>query len=135
MKQKQSLDIISSARPDRVPEEMRSIILAVGEISLWKSAGRLLHPSAYLTYAEFGDLSPELLATMAPDIVVSSLVSRSFDCLDLAQMLHLSLFKGRYWIIDPHVPNPRIILSEIHALCPGLDVMVVPLVKAAQAAH
>ncbi len=116
-------------------DQIRSIILAVGEIALWRSAGRLLRPSAYLTYAEFSDLTSDVLSTMQPDIVVSSLVSKSFDCLDLAQFLHGCDFTGRYRIIDQHVPDPRMILKEINMLCPGLDVMVVPLAQATQMAH
>jgi len=130
MKQRELLDNAPAVRDSDSPDPIRSIILAVGEISLWRMAGRMLHPSAHLTYAEFADLSPELIQAMAPDIVVSSLVSRSFDCLDLAQFLSECRFQGRYRIIDPHVPDPSLIVREINMLCPGLDVRVLQLSQA-----
>lgn len=126
---KKSLEFGVSPRLSRLKDQevAQPIILAVGEISLWRAAGRLLHPSSQLTYVEFSDLTTQLLQAVAPDIVLSNMISRSFDCLDLAQFLHQAGFQGRYRIIDANVPNPRLIMHEINVLCPGLDANVVPL--------
>lgn len=105
----------------------RPVILAVGEIALWEQAGRYLESTSQLAFAEFADLSPELLQTLGPDVVVSPMITRSFDCLDLAQLLHQAAFVGRYRIVTPAMPNPRVLLSEIASLCPGLDVDVIAL--------
>ena len=132
MKQRQTIESAVLLREHDTPDPIRSIILAVGEISLWRMAGRMLHPSAHLTYAEFADLSSAVIETMTPDIVVSSLVSKSFDCLDLAQFLHQCDYPGRYRILDPHVPDPSLIVQEINSLCPGLDVKVLRLASAGE---
>ena len=102
-------------------EAKRPIILAIGEIRLWKTVGHLLRSSSDLAYADFADLSLEFLRAIAPDVIVSPLMSRSFDCLDLAQVLHRSEFPGRYRIVTSAIKNPGVLLSEIAAQCPGLD--------------
>ena len=105
----------------------RTVILAVGEIGLWNVAGRLLQGSSDLAYSEFSNVDAELMATLAPDIVVSPMMTRSFDCLDLSQLLASIGFTGRYRILTKDVPNPRMILSEIASICPGLDADVIVL--------
>lgn len=122
---------ISGERPhkDRATAQ-QVIMLAVGEMSLWRDAGRLLQPSSRITFVEFSELSPEYLQAVVPEFVVSNVISRSFDCLDLAQLLYSADFLGRYRIIDYDVPDPRLVLHEINALCPGLDVDVVSLARA-----
>ena len=116
-----------SVRLHEREDQHRSVILAVGEIGLWRETGRLLHGTSDLAYSEFSELCPELFETIAPDVVLSPMVTRSFDCLDLAQFLHSIDFYGRYRIVSQAMPNPRLILSEIAALCPGLDVDLIIL--------
>ncbi len=100
---------------------LRPIILAVGEVDKWKRSGRALPQDSQIVLAEFHDISPELLQTLNPDVVLSPLLCPAFDCLDLAQALTRSGFRGRYRIIAPALPDPAVIISEIEMLCPGLD--------------
>jgi hypothetical protein len=101
---------------------LRPIILAVGDVRNWISKGRALPMDSQIAFAEFHEITPELLQTLTPDIVMSPVLTRGFDCLDLAQALHDGGFRGRLRVVAPDMPNPLVIQSEIKALCPGLDV-------------
>lgn len=97
-------------------------ILAVGELRKWQHAGRELPQDRQIGFADFFDVSPELLEALAPDVIMSPLLTASFDCLDLAQLLQHSGFRGRYRILAPDLPNPAVVAAEIEALCPSLDI-------------
>ena len=115
---------------DREPEtadaesdaRLRPIILAVGDVRHWISKGRALPSDSQIAFAEFHEITQELLQTLTPDVVMSPVLTRGFDCLDLAQALHDCGFGGRLRVVAPDMPNPLVIQSEITALCPGLDV-------------
>lgn len=102
--------------------QTRPVILAVGDVRQWNSAGRELPADSQIAFAEFDEINDDLLQSLSPDIVMSPVLSRSFDCLDLAQALYENGFKGRFRVVAPDMPNPRVIQSEISALCPSLDV-------------
>lgn len=101
---------------------LRPIILAVGDVRNWISSGRALPMDSQIAFAEFHEITEELLQTLTPDVVMSPVLTRGFDCLDLAQALHECGFGGRLRVVAPNMPNPLVIQSEIKALCPGLDV-------------
>lgn len=102
-----------------------SYILAVGEVGHWRSSGRDLPFDSQIVFADFHDVTAELIASLEPEFILSPLVSGTFDCLDLAQVLHEIGFLGRFRILVPHLPNPRIITAEIKSLCPQLDLMLI----------
>lgn len=71
--------------------------------------------------AAFTDLSFELLDRVKPRVVLSPLLAREFDCIDLAQLLFALGFDGRYRVLSAEIPNPHIVKAEIRSQCPGLD--------------
>jgi hypothetical protein len=101
---------------------LRPIILAVGDVRQWLGSGRTLPADSQIAFAEFHEISAELLETLTLDIVMSPVLTNNFDCLDLAQALQASGFRGRFRVVAPDMPNPRVIQAEIHAMCPALDV-------------
>ena len=119
-------DAVFSGRPEPDisddDEGLRPIILAVGDVRNWISTGRALPIDSQIAFAEFHEITEELLQALTPDIVMSPVLTRAFDCLDLAQTLHDSGYRGRLRVVAPDLPNPRVIQAEISALCPGLDV-------------
>ncbi len=50
---------------------LRPIILAVGDVRNWMNAGRALPVDSQIAFAEFHEISEELLLTLIPDIVLS----------------------------------------------------------------
>lgn len=102
--------------------------LVVGEIARWQASGRWLPGTNTYRHAEFHELDRIFDGSEAhPDIVLSPLVCPSFDCLDLAALLHGVEFCGRYRAMAPDLPNPGMILGEIRSLFPGLDFDILPL--------
>ena len=103
-------------------EKPQLVVLAVGEVSNWQKSGRSLPWESEIAFAEFREVSRELLETLTPDVVLSPLLCTSFDCLDLAQALHGFGYKGRYRVMVAGLPDPSIVLREARHLCPGLNI-------------
>ncbi len=99
----------------------RTTILAVGDIDEWTRHRGNLPANGKLAFSNFSGLSAELFELLTPQIVVSPLLARGFDCIDLAQVLSAIGFRGRYCAICDALPDPSIIRREIQALCPEID--------------
>ncbi len=102
-------------------------VLAVGDTREWTARGRRLPLDGHVYFVEFHDVTEELLARLEPRLVLSPLLARTFDCLDLAQRLGKLRFRGQYRAIDIGLPDPALIVREVRSLVPGLDFGVVPL--------
>ncbi|MGH1369120.1 MAG: hypothetical protein ACRBCL_10935 [Maritimibacter sp.] len=72
-------------------------------------------------------VSAKTLEVIAPDIVLSPMVSTSFDCLELAERLDRIGYSGRFRIVVDHLPRPDLIRREIVAAFPSLDCDVLML--------
>ena len=117
-----SLDKMKNTkRPRAEGDDCQPMILAVGEVTEWRATGRALPMSGKIAFAEFHDLTPELLEELRPDIVLSPVLCASFDCLDLAQTLTSFEYSGRYRVLAADVPNPSMVKREIAACCPTLN--------------
>lgn len=114
------LSVVASA-------DVRPNVLAVGDVEEWRRRGNTLPMGSSLAFVEICEVTPELIATLAPEMVVSPLLGRGFDCIDLAQALHASGFRGRYRAMARNLPDPQMIRQEIRSLCPGLDFDILEL--------
>lgn len=72
-------------------------------------------------------LSRDAIELIAPDVVLSPLVSSGFDCLDIAERLDRVGFVGRYRIVVDQLPRPDLIRREIKSAFPALDCDVLML--------
>ncbi|MGJ8583118.1 MAG: hypothetical protein ACSHXD_03410 [Marinosulfonomonas sp.] len=99
----------------------RQMVLVVGNADIWTNATPPLPGDLKLIFADFVEVSPTLLGTVQPDVVLSPLLCPAFDCLDLAQRLHKFEYEGRYRVLAPALPNPHVIRSEVKHHCPSLD--------------
>jgi hypothetical protein len=118
----QSLDAGAGPNTER---NQRATILAVGDIEEWARHRGTLPVNGKLAFSSFTGVSAELFDVLAPEIVLSPLLARGFDCIDLAQVLSLIGFQGRYYAVCDALPDPGIIRREIRALCPELDFDVI----------
>lgn len=96
-------------------------ILAVGEVSRWHQAGRRLPVDSQIAYVEFHEVTESLLEILAPDVILSPTLCASFDCLDLATLLNMLGFRGRYRAMSPNLPNPDLIRREVRQNAPNVD--------------
>lgn len=102
--------------------EKHLVVLAVGDLSNWRSSGRNLPWDSQITFADFVEVDRHMIENLGPDVVLSPLLCSKFDCLDLAQALYSAGYGGRFRIMSPKLPNPGIVLAEARSMCPGLDV-------------
>ena len=96
-------------------------MLVVGNLRRWRRTGRELPQLAGFSFCGFRDLSPERLAVIAPDVVLSPLVGEDFDVTDLARLLHDCGFTGRYRAVASQLPAPDVVLREVRGVAPCLD--------------
>ena len=62
------------------------------------------------------------------DCVVSPLVSRHFDAVDLARELEAVGYRGHYFVMAPPLPRPDIIRRELCQTAPRLKIDLLPRV-------
>ena len=99
-------------------------ILAIGEPDEWRRAGGILPSENAIAFCTFEQVDEELLRRLRPTLVLSPVLARRFDCIDLATRLHELGFREKYRAIASNMPNPEIIEREIRSLCPKLDFAV-----------
>ena len=107
-------------------EEDRAVILAVGDVGAWCNSGQRVAWRSNVVLAEFHEVTRDLLERIRPAMVVSPLLCRYFDCVDLAQVLGTLNYRGKYLALGSGLPNPGLIVREVRALVPRLDFEVSP---------
>lgn len=72
-------------------------------------------------FAVVGDLCPDLLAAIDPDLILSPLMVGPHDVIDIARMLAELGFAGRYRALAVALPRPDIVMNEVRSVAPRLD--------------
>ena len=80
-----------------------------------------LQADGRVAFASFEDVNEELIARLCPTVILSPVLARNFDCIDLAQVLCRLDFRGRYRAMAEALPDPALIQQEIATMCPNLD--------------
>lgn len=96
-------------------------ILAVGSAAEWREGGNRLQADGRVAFASFEDISLEMISRLCPTVILSPVLARNFDCIDLAQKLFAHGYTGRYRAVSDELPDPEMVEREIRHLCPGLD--------------
>lgn len=99
-------------------------VLAVGDTREWKRDGNVL-PARGVAFIAFEQLDEKLLASLQPSIIISPILARSFDCIELAMLLQRLGYSGEYRAVSSEIPNPGLIESEVRQLCPQIDFRIV----------
>lgn len=98
------------------------LILVVGEVARGLNPGCNLPADSCFIFANIHEITAAMIAVNKPEVILSPLLCPSFDCLDLALILSNINYNGRYRIMAPALPKPKVILAEIAMLCRSLDV-------------
>ena len=96
-------------------------ILAVGSAAEWREGGNRLQADGRVAFSSLEEVSEESLARLCPTVILSPVLARNFDCIDLAQKLFSLGLTGRYRAVTDQLPDPEMVEREIRHLCPGLD--------------
>ena len=104
------------------------VVLAVGDVLTLKTGSETNLAGDTTAFTDFSDVTHDLLDALDPQIVVSSVLGRNFDCVDLAEKLDSIGFRGCYRLIGHGIPQPELVLREIRSLFPSLRVELDPAV-------
>lgn len=99
----------------------------VGDLKRWTARGQVLPAEDDLSYVDVCDLSPEVIKTLRPEVVMSPLVVREFDVIDIARRLVEIGFAGRYRAVVQKIPDISLIAADVRAVAPALDFDVIDL--------
>jgi hypothetical protein len=97
------------------------IVLAVGD-GFSNSDACDAASRASTAFTDYADVGAELIHALRPQVVISSMLARNFDCVDLAERLVAIGFEGTYRLIGHGIPEPELVVRELQSLFPGLKV-------------
>lgn len=103
-------------------------VLAIGEPEEWRRAGGMIPAEDSVAFCTFDQMTDDFLRRVNPSVILSPVLARRFDCIDLATLLYRLSYTEKYRAIASNMPNPEIIEREIRSLCPTLDFAVVQAV-------
>lgn len=106
-----------SARNDLVST---ASVLAVGEPDQWKQQGNAF-PSSGVTFVAFHEVTESTLNEINPSMVYSPVLAPTFDCIELALLLHNLGYTGAYRAMAKDLPRPALIEREVKQICPRVD--------------
>ena len=112
-----------SRAPDRAPASPRA--LAIGDRVIAPRGIVDASTGAEVFVTAFEALDAALLARHRPRVVLAGALSRGFDALDLALRLSELGFRGRLVILAGGLARPELVVRELAAACPALDVAVI----------
>lgn len=95
--------------------------MAIGDTKIWKSIVGSLPSHREIVFAGIDDIDLGRMELLMPELVVSPVVTPSFDCLDVAHRLADLGFAGAYRALSQTMPDISMIRREVRALYPNLD--------------
>lgn len=101
--------------------------IVIGDLARWTKTGHKLPDVCGINFVQFETLTADLIALVAPDMILSPLIGDSFDVHEVAARLAEYGFTGRYRAICRGVPDVTMIIAEIATIAPGLDFDLLPL--------
>ena len=97
-------------------------MLVIGDVGRWNASGHGPPTLPNCHFAGIEQLDAALLNDLKPDFIVSALIGNSTDAVDIAERLTRLKYNGAYRaVVSTHLPNTRVVLSEISAIAPDLD--------------
>ncbi len=99
-----------------------SSTLIVGDIERWTAEGRETTSTVEYVFAQFPDVTIDLLRRIKPEVVLSPLIGDNFDALDMVEALCACRYDGPYRAITGPIIKPDLIRRELTAAGPFLDV-------------
>ena len=72
-------------------------------------------------FVDIESLADCLETTPRPSAILSVLIRKGFDAVDIACALHRSGYKGQYRALASNIPAPHLIKREVAQVAPGLD--------------
>ena len=104
----------------------RPRLLVIGSPEQWAEATLVpvISPDDgvdWLRLCPFESLDAALIDETHPDLILSHLLSTSYDVIEVARRLHEVGFSGTYIAIWRRIPNPEVIRGEVRQVAPRLS--------------
>lgn len=77
--------------------------------------------------AHMSTVGPELMLRVGPQAVVSPLIARGWDILDLGLILADLKFRGTLYAHTRPLPRASLVLRELREACPGVDITLLEM--------
>ena len=101
--------------------------LVVGDVVRWRQLGYDLPDIEGFVFVDFDDVTLYTLEIVRPQVILSPLLGRSFDAVEIARRLTAMGFKGKYRIVTDGLPDQDVVLKDVEAVAPTLDFGVINL--------
>lgn len=108
-------------------EESPTPTLVVGDLVRWQELGHDIPEIDGFYFVDFDDVSIETLGKIRPQVILSPLLGRTFDAVEVARRLETMGYRGRYRVVTDGVPRPDVVKREVNAVAPNLDFSVLLL--------
>lgn len=82
-------------------------------------------PLEGVNHHTFNALTAEMLAKLAPTVVIMPLFTTEHDALAMVEALEALSFTGRIVVMAPALPNPKLVERELRAAGPGVRLTLV----------
>lgn len=107
------------------------VTLVIGDMVRWKHDSRALPDVRDLHFLDAAEVSAEAIEAVGPEIILSPLVVRDIDAIEIARALSQLGFAGRYRVLSSALPDPASIEAEVRAVAPQIDFGVLNLTREA----
>lgn len=105
---------------ENVSKEQQSTILAVGDPDEWQHQFQSL-PQENLAFLAFREVTEAALEEFSPAVIISPVLAKGFDCIELTLLLRNLGYKGAYRALAQDMPKPALIEREVMQLYPDLN--------------
>lgn len=102
-------------------------VLAVGDPNEWEDRDRVFPNARDMAFLEFEKFDETALDHYRPHSIYSQVLTRNFDCVELAERLQSLAFDGLYKAFGRNLPRPNLIEREVRQTCPNLKFKIVQL--------
>jgi len=103
------------------------LTLVVGDQSAWDASEKRPPMIPGFKFIDIDALDASVFEDFPATIVLSTLMARGRDVIEIARLLSDLAFSGRYRVIADGLPNPDLVTQEVAAAAPEIDFEVLNL--------
>lgn len=101
--------------------------LVVGDLDSWALQDKPLPVLEGFEFADINSITPSFIRQFAPDLILSTLVTRDYDVVEIARILANMEYQGAYRVLVNNIPDTSMILEEIRSVSKNLDFDVIDM--------
>jgi len=97
------------------------VFLVVGDMDSLKLSGLKSPQIDNFHFCAIEQVNQIFIARLKPDVILSSLITKQFDIVDLIDILNTINYCGQVRAISTALPDTQLICSEIQSAYPDID--------------